>query len=475
MTRTGPVTEVASKERMRFMWFMSYCPAGPPQVFWDGPATRGFDYLDIHQWIKMATLLEAAKFDGVFWADQTGIHDVYKGPDDVYSRDTAIRKAVQFPINDPTYLVPAMASVTENLGFVVSSNIVAHHPYVFARAMTTLDHITKGRIGWNIVSSFQHSAWQNTGQGEVDEHSNRYARAEAYTQVIYRLLEGSWEDDEVIRDYDARIYADPRKVHNIEPVPGMYQHVIGPHVCEPSAQRTPFLFQAGSSEDGRNFAARNGEAIFQAAPNIKAARVFVEDMRRRMAVNGRDAQDALIFQSFHPVIGATEKQARRKDAELLERFDDENLRAFFSSAINLDLGSIDVDKPFGQFETNAVQGHFKQVIESAPNRELTFRDYYMGIYNKRFVGTGEQFADILEEWRDAGVLGANVHLLTGQDDLELFIEEVVPVLQERGLMQSEYEPVHTLREKMYGGKQGPMTNERHPASRYRRRGVVARV
>jgi FMN-dependent oxidoreductase (nitrilotriacetate monooxygenase family) len=458
---------------MRFFWFMSYCPAGPPLVMWDHPANRGFDYLDLGQWLEMAKELERGKFDGIFWADHTAIHDVYMGPEDVYPRDTAIREAVQFPILDPSYLVPAMASVTSDLGFIISSNVIAHHPFVFAREMTTLDHITNGRIGWNIVTSFQHSAWQNTGQGEVAQHSNRYARAEEYTQVVYRLLEGSWDEDAVVRDYENRVYADPRKVHDIEPVAGMYEHVIGPHVSEPSTQRVPFLFQAGSSGDGRAFAARNAEAMFQAPPTPKIGKRLVDDIHERMAASGRERDDAIVTQNLQVVVAGTEEEAKRKDAELVDYLSHENYKSFFSSTMNFDLGSIELDKPLGDFETNALQGHIKEVIDSMPNKELSFRDYYLSAFNGRFVGTGEQLADHLEEWYDVGVRGVNLHILTGQADLKVFNREVAPVLRERGLMQAEYGPYRTLREKLFDGAQGPKTNGRHPSAVYRNRPEVA--
>lgn len=461
------MTDEMPRERMRFMWFDVASPAGPAPVSWDHPANRDFNYLDLNHWIDLAKQLEAAKFDGIFWADVISVHDGYKGPDDLTHRDTGIRRAVMYPGLDPICLAAAVASATSDLGLVVSSNMVSKPPYVFAREMATLDHITKGRVGWNIVTSFQQSSWQNTGHTQLASSARRYEQAEEYVQVLYRLLEGSWEDDAVVRDYEHGVYADPSKVHLIEPVPGAYEQVTGPNCCEPSAQRVPFLFQAGSSKTGRDFAARNAEAVFQAAPNPQGARIFLDYLQKQMAADGRNLDDAIVFGAFPCVFGATEEEAKRKDAELLQYVSEEGLKAFYSSALNLDLGLVDVNKPIGELKTDGALGHVKQIIESIPYKNLSFRDYYMSQHNNRFVGTGEQFADYLEDWRDAGVLGVNLMSLTGKADLKVFADEIAPVLQDRGLMQSEYGPYPTLREKMFDGKQGPLINDRHPSAQYR--------
>lgn len=462
------MTDEMSRQRMRFMWFDVASPAGPAPVAWDSPANRDFDYLDLNHWIELAKLLESAKFDGIFWADVISVHDEYTGPKDQTSRDTGIRRAVMYPGLDPICLAAAVASATTNLGLVVSSNMVSKTPYIFAREMATLDHLTKGRVGWNIVTSFQQSSWLNTGHTELATSARRYEQAEEYVQVLYRLLEGSWEDGAVVRDYESGTYADPSKVHLIEPVPGPYQGVKGPSPCEPSVQRMPFLFQAGSSKTGRDFAARNAEAVFQAAPNPKGAKIFVDYLKTQLAAAGRNTDDVIVFGAFPCVFGATEEEAKRKDAELLRYVSEEGLKCFYSSALGLDLGLVDVNKPIGELNTDGALGHVKQIIESIPYKDLSFRDYYMSQHNNRFVGTGEQFADMLEEWRDAGVLGVNLMSLTGKADLKIFAESIAPVLQARGLMQSDYGQYPTLREKMFDGCEGALLNARHPAAKYRR-------
>ncbi len=225
--------------RLRFNYFSSFTPSGSSSAPWYHPQSASFDYLNLEHWTQLAKKLESGMFDAIFWADHSGVHDVYQG-----SYATAVREAVQFPTADPLALTAALAGSTTNLGFVFSSNVIADHPYAFARRLTTLDHLTRGRVSWNIVTSFQPSAWQNLGFEKLPPHADRYARAEEFVTVVYKLLEGSWEDDAVLRDTRNRIFADPSKVHPVAHSGEIFQ-VPGIHVSQPSIQRLPVLFQAG--------------------------------------------------------------------------------------------------------------------------------------------------------------------------------------------------------------------------------------
>ncbi|MFF0038875.1 NtaA/DmoA family FMN-dependent monooxygenase [Streptomyces mirabilis] len=450
-------------ERLRFTIFTSFAPAGPPGANWRHPANLGFDYLSLDHWIKLARAAEAAKFDGIFWADHSGVHDTYQS-----SWTTSVREAVQFPLGDPLLLTAALAGSTSDLGFAFSANIIQDHPYAFARRLSTLDHLTKGRIAWNIVTSFQKSAWTNLGHEAVGGHAARYERAEEYVTLLYKLLEGSWEDDAVVRDVAHGVFADPERVHDVHH-DGTYFSVNGIHTNQPSPQRTPVLFQAGTSGDGRAFAARNAEAVFMANHNTRGARVVVDDLGERLTANGRKPSDVLFFEHMAFVVGSTEEEARRKDAEAQDMLSSETMLAFSSSTMGADLGSIDLDAPIGDFKTEALQGQFRALADAAPDKTWTFRDVVMFMASKRFVGTPEQIADELETWRDAGVNGINVTHLTGTDDIYAFLEHVTPVLQERGLAQKEYAR-GTLREKFFAGTpgfSGPRASERHPAAGYR--------
>lgn len=449
---------------MRFTHFTSFAPAGPPRAMWDHPKSLNFNYLDLDHWIKLARALEEASFDAFFWADHSGVHDIYQG-----TYDTAVREAMQFPLGDPVMLTAALASATTDLGFAFSANVIQDHPYSFARRLSTLDHLTRGRIAWNIVTSFQPSAWRNLGYDEVPSHASRYERAEEYLQVLYKLLEGSWEDDAVVRDVERRVYADPAKVHEIGHE-GTYYRVPGIHTNEPSPQRVPFLFQAGSSEDGRGFSARNAEAMFLVAHNTKGASRVIEDMRLRLVKEGRREDDMLFFVSGSYVIGSTEEEAKRKNAELDEFLLPETLLAYPSSTLGLDLAQVDLDTAVSDLRTDALQGQIRALAESAPDKSSTIRDLVMASSRSKTVGTPEQIVDQIERWREVGVNGINVNHLSGPEETYTFIEHVVPLLKKRGLMQQEYSS-GTLREKLFAGTgaaSGPRLNSRHPAAGFRR-------
>ncbi len=217
---------------------------------WAHPRDRARHYNELEYWTDLARTLERGCFDGIFLADVLGPYDVYEG-----KPDAALRNAMQIPVGDPMLLVPAMAAVTEHLGFGVTGLIGFEAPYLLARRMSTLDHLTKGRVGWNIVTGYLDSAARAMGLGTQLNHDQRYAAADEFMEVVYRLWEGSWEDDAVVADPQTRVFTDPSKVHRVE-FNGAYYSVDGIHLCEPSPQRTPVLFQAGSSDRGCEFARR---------------------------------------------------------------------------------------------------------------------------------------------------------------------------------------------------------------------------
>jgi long-chain alkane monooxygenase len=428
---------------------------------WTRDDTRQREYNTLAPWVELATIVERGKFDAIFFADVIGAYDTYNG-----SRDAAVRNAVQFPVNDPSALIPALAMVTEHLGFAFTLSILQEHPFSFARRASTLDHITGGRVGWNIVTSYLENAARNLGFDTLPLHDTRYVRGAEYMEVVYKLWEASWEDDAVIIDRDSGIYADPAKVHTIDHA-GEFYDVLGPHLCEPSPQRTPVLFQAGSSEAGREFAARHAEATFIAARNIEGAATNVADVRGRAAAYGRDPYDILVFQGMTVITGGTEEEARRKEREVRERISDEGTFAVVSGWLGLDLAAFDPDEPIGQIKTNAQQGMIRALAEAAPDQTWRFKDLVKTIANTFHVGSVEQIADELERWqREADIDGINLTYTTTPASFEDFVDGVVPILQERGIVQREYAP-GSFREKLTG--EGPRINERHPAAAHRRR------
>ena len=451
--------QAKSRRPLKFCMFTTNSPAGYPGTPWNQPMAAGHDYRSLKSWMNIAKDLEAAKFDALFWADHSGIYDTFGG-----SRDAAVRNSVQFPINGPATLISALASVTENLGFAFSENVIQAPPYSFSRRVASLDHLTEGRVAWNIVTSFQRSAWRNVGFEDVATHAERYERAAEYVDVVYKLLEGSWEEGAVVRDTVSGVYADPAKVHPIDHA-GKFYSSGGPFCVEPSPQRVPVLFQAGSSSDGRAFSARNAEAVFISAKSPKGAATFVDDLRSQLVDIGRNSEDVLVFQAFTCIVGATAEEAERKSAEYHAFLKDEAGLAYLSAAMGVDLKGTDLDTPIGNLNTEAMQGALRALAEGSPNKSWTFREAMMKALYPHAVGTADQIISHMEEWAASGIDGFNIAFLNGAGELADFAKYLVPELQRRGLMQTDYKS-GTLREKWFGSA---TLNDRHPAAKYRRK------
>ena len=449
--------------RLRFNAFTMNCVSRIHHGQWVRPETRQRDYNRLDAWVQLAQLLERGRFDAVFLADVVGTYDAYGG-----SRDTAVEEGLQIPVNDPSLLIPAMAYATENIGFAFTSSVLQDHPFNFARRLSTLDHLTEGRVGWNIVTSYLENAARNLGYGALPVHEDRYRRAEEYMQVIYKLLEGSWESDAVVADTGRGIYSDPARIHDIDHV-GEFFDVVGPHLCEPSRQRTPLLFQAGASAQGRAFAARNAEAVFIAARAPQGARAHIDEVRTRAAAQGRNPQDVLFFQGLSFVIGGSEAEARRKEREIDEFASDRGYAAHMAGNLGTDPSTLDLDMPISELAAGefTVQGLLRGLIESAPDRSWTLGELLRMTGDLRIVGTPEQIADELQLWADAGVDGINVMYYTTPGSFAEFIDGVTPELQKRGLAQRDYRE-GTLREKLTDSASGPLLDERHPGGRIRR-------
>ncbi|MEE3249860.1 MAG: NtaA/DmoA family FMN-dependent monooxygenase, partial [Chloroflexota bacterium] len=357
-------------KRMLMNAFSMNCVSHIQQGLWVRNDTRQLEYNQLDPWVELAQILEKGCFDALFLADVIGVYDAYRG-----GAETAIIEGMQTPVNDPAMLVSAMAYSTENLGFAFTSSVFQAHPFTFARQMSTLDHLTKGRVAWNIVTSYLPNAASNFGHEKLPPHEERYDLADEYLEVVYKLWEGSWEEDAVLRDTKRGVYADPAKVHQINHK-GMHFDVVGPHLSEPSPQRTPLLFQAGSSTRGRSFAAKHAECVFvvDSRRSLTGLGSVISDVRSQAVRNGRSPEDVLFFQGLSPVVGGTEAEAKAKEAEYLEQFSTEGALAHLSGSIGVDLSSIDLDNPLNTMDIGAMRGSIKGLIESMPDRTQTFRD-----------------------------------------------------------------------------------------------------
>lgn len=443
---------------LRFSAFVMNTTSHIVHGAWRKPEAEQTEFSSLEHWVSLAKELERGKFDFMFFADVVGLYDDYQG-----SWEKFVESGLQIPSNDPTVIASAIAYATEHLGIAVTSSILQEHPFNFARKMSTLDHASDGRIAWNIVTSMSPNAWRNFGFGEMALHEDRYAWADEYVEVVYKLWEGSWDDGALLQDKASGRHSDFSKVHKIDHVGARYR-VEGPHLVAPSPQRTPLLFQAGSSPTGRRFAARNAEAQFIASPSPEAAQALIADTRRLVVEAGRAAEDLEFFQGLSFVIGSTEAEAARKAAELDEYIDESMIIAHAAGGIGIDLGFYDLDTPIGEVEAQGSLSTLQWLREAIPDREPTVRDLArMRSRSGRVVGTPDSIADRLEQWRSVGVDGINVINSTIPGSYVEFIEQVTPVLQRRGLAQRDYED-GTVRRKLTGRDTLPAS---HPAARYR--------
>ncbi|GAA4557183.1 LLM class flavin-dependent oxidoreductase [Planotetraspora kaengkrachanensis] len=449
---------------IHFNLFEMNCVGHIQHGLWTHPENNRHRYTDIDYWTDLATLLERGLFDAVFLADVVGLYDRYRG-----GPETAVREAVQVPANDPLLVVPAMAAVTRHLGFAVTFSTTYEPPFAHARRMSTLDHLTKGRVAWNVVTSYLRSAARNFGLDDEIEHDLRYEIAEEYLEVLYKLWEGSWEDGAVIRDVEARVYADPAKVHAIDHV-GKHFRVAGPHLSEPSPQRTPVLYQAGNSERGRDFAARHAEAVFTGAPSLEALREEIADLKRRAAAFGRDPDHVKVFPGASVIVAPTQAEADAKVADLQRHISPEGFLAQRGSGI--DLAAYDPDEAIDDIVARG--GDFtERAIRPLVGRGLTVRDVLasvgrVGQGGPLFVaGTPERVADEIERWADeTGAAGFNLMQYLSPGTAEDFIELVVPELQRRGRYRTSYDD-STLRERLLGRGVHRLPDT-HPGAAFRR-------
>ncbi len=427
---------------------------------WTHPRDRSTDYTTLAYWTGLARTLERGLFDGLFIADIVGVYDVYRGDIDVTARE-----AVQLPVNDPTLLVPAMAAVTQHLGFGVTVNLTYEAPYLLARRFSTLDHLTGGRVGWNIVTGYLESAARAMGLAAQLPHDERYDRADEYLDVLYQLWEGSWEDGAVRRDKAARVFAEPSRIHPVVHH-GKYFDVEGIHLAEPSRQRTPVLFQAGSSGRGQRFAARHAECVFIAATSQAEAKRSVETLRAELVQAGRRPDDVKVFLAATVVVAPTAAEARDLHADYRDHASREGGLAHFAAGTGIDFGRYGLDDPIPWAPGNAIQSHARAGQENAWTRRRLLEMFDLGSRYPAFVGDAAQVADALQSWvAETGVDGFNLTRTVVPECHEAFVDLVVPELQDRGAYKTAYEP-GSLRHKLHG--EGDRLPARHAASAFRR-------
>ncbi|KAF2644629.1 putative dibenzothiophene desulfurization enzyme A, partial [Massarina eburnea CBS 473.64] len=435
---------------------------------WRRPEDRSRDKRrDLTYWTDLAQILERGDITALFLADTYGQHDTFKG-----SAEPTIRTACQYPMGDPSVPVTAMAAVTKKLAFAITTSTSYESPFVIAKRFSTLDHLTKGRFGWNIVTSFKQSAADAIGLPFV-EHDKRYQIADDYLRCLYKIWEASWADDALKEDAEHEVYADFDRIRWIKHETPNFK-INAPHILDPSPQRTPFLFQAGTSSAGMTFAATHAEGVFVSAlsPHILAPRVA--NIRKEAAALGRDPQSIKIFAVITPIIGHTADEARAKYDRALEFASFEGGLAFYSGNAGIDLSKYDLDKEITP-EDVTVDGRVHSLVNSlkysgddlpAWTPRNIGKAISIGGNGPVPVGDAAKVANILEEWmRVADLDGFNVGYVTSPGSFEDLVDLLVPELRRRG-RYPEQGVGGTLREKVFGVGQSRLRDD-HVGSSYK--------
>jgi long-chain alkane monooxygenase len=435
---------------------------------WRHPNNRASQYKDLAYWTQTARTLEAGRFDGLFIADFLGLADTYGG-----NADYAFREAIHVPVNDPCMAISAMAAVTEHLGFGVTISTTFEQPYSMARKLTTLDHLTKGRMGWNIVTSYQESAARNLGLEHFVEHDERYVIADEFMNVVYKLWEGSWEDDAVVVDRDQNIFADPTKIHPTNHR-GKYFNVTDAFLCEPSIQRTPVLFQAGASTSGQAFGARHAEAVFLIETRPDAMRKVIAGSRQLVEKEGRDPQSVKFLGGISVVTGSSDAEAEDKFAEYINFVSEEGTLARQSSLMQVDFGGLDLDEPIAHVESQGIRYILERFTKGDPGRTWTPRQIAREIGKSlggiTIVGSATTIADKLEDLMEKTDLdGFNLCDYMPLECFPDFVKYVSPELQRRGRLRLQYDGT-TLRENIAGANRTRLAED-HPGARFRRNSI----
>jgi FMN-dependent oxidoreductase (nitrilotriacetate monooxygenase family) len=420
--------------------FVSLSEHGHHEAAWRLPESDPYAAHSAAHFQYVARLAEAAKFDAFFLSEGLAVSgDVRQGP------TTRL---------EPTVLLATVGAVTENLGLIGTSSTTFADPFTLARRFASLDHLTSGRAGWNIVTTADDRAAANFNAEHLPPHAERYRRATEFVEVVQKLWD-SWDDDALVVDKERGVYAEVDRVHEINHE-GKYFRVRGPLNVARAPQGRPVLIQAGASEDGRDFAATFAEVIFTAQPTLDEALAFAKDMRERITHAGRDPKLVKIIPGLAPVIGLTQAQAREKEDRIQNLIIDKFALERLSRWLHVDTEGWDLDGPLpdgalpDEDDVNGMKARFSLIVDWANRDKLTVRGLLRelaGAHGHRtFVGTPKALADSIEEWFRAGAAdGFVIQPQALPSEFELFTEHVVPELQRRGLFRTAYSGT-TLRE-----------------------------
>ncbi|MEC0226110.1 LLM class flavin-dependent oxidoreductase [Paenibacillus alba] len=404
---------------------------------WRHPDAAQGNPLDFDYYREIAQKAEAAKLDMIFIADKLAIDDNYGGN---FDSSVTYRPALSA---EPLTLISALSAATQKIGLAATASTTYHEPYHIARMFATLDHLSKGRVAWNVVTSTSDAEARNFSKKEHLDHATRYERAQEFVEVVQKLWD-SWEEDALLIDKSRGVFADKDKVHYANHQ-GKWFDVKGPLNIPRSPQGHPVLIQAGSSETFRALAAQYAELIFTAQPNIESAKTFYQDLKSRVESYGRSRDAVKILPGTMLIVGDTEQEAKDKEQYLHSLIHTQTGLAFMSGSMNYDLSKHALDEPFPDIEQEirGSRGRFQFVFRKAKEEGLTLaqvaRWYIQSRSHNVVVGTPSSIADRLETWfKEESCDGFNLmapYMSGGLDDI---FERVIPELQNRGVFREAY-------------------------------------
>jgi FMN-dependent oxidoreductase (nitrilotriacetate monooxygenase family) len=433
-----------SARQMHLVAFLMTGPTCHHHGAWRHPESDITDILRPERYEHIARVLEAGKFDSLFFADILGLYDLYEG-----KFDTMVGRGGQICLLDPAVVLPMMARVTSRIGLGLTYSSTFNHPYQIARMLATLDHLSAGRVAWNVVASTSKLEARNFGLDEMPGRAVRYDRADEVLEACCALW-NSWEEGALLLDKASGAFADPSKVHYAN-YDGRWIKTRGPLTTPRSPQGRPVIMQAGSSDRGRDFGARWGEIIFTLQHDKAEMRAFYDDMKSRMAGHGRAPEECVILPSIDVVIGETESIARERADYVNGLVDTQLGMAQISGHIGIDLSKLDPEQPLADVALEeGSRGSFDVILQGTRREGLTLgeaaRRFATSELCPQLVGTPEMIADRLVDLFESRACDGFVLTPTTFPGMyEQFCKTVVPLLQRRGVFRTEYAGT-TLRE-----------------------------
>src|SRR6201991_2926765 len=396
-----------TKKKAHLLGFVQHGVMNHASTMWAHPQDKvGYSFARPEYWRDLGRTMERGLFDAMFIADELAPYTTYQG-----SSDAVVRYAAQFPVHDPAAVVPIVGAFTKHLGIGITLSTSFIRPYQMVRQLSTLDHLTGGRVGWNIVTSYSKSEFQAMGLENLTPRDKRYEVVEEYMQLCYQLWD-SWDDDAIVYDRENGIFADPSKVREID-FQGQFFKSKGSHFVAPSPQKRPVLWQAGSSDQGREFASKHAESVFGIFPTPKSMRAYADDIHTRADDHGRDPESVKLIYGLQTIIDRDKSRANDKDAGFAHSGQIESALGIRAAHTGFDFSTLGLDDNVVDAAVQGIRMLFNAILRRMDGAPVTVREaaqiYGVSMGAPVAVGTPADVADQMELYLDDG--GCNGFML----------------------------------------------------------------